>query len=444
MSARGNRTRTAKRHPYAASLLTRDGYRVEVETCLREEPELLAAALAHELAHILDGHHIMFAGRKAAEQRGLNLALDAIINGLLPPWQQAALLRETYAIFPGHVAPLGLRVGPGGYIGVSVEEAARRIASARPEDFGRPPMPPAQEPLPNAAEEMLAVLTRLGIPVDWVPDADDGDGNGGDRQASPGAEQRDDACRGEGGAAGQGESENQQSPSAERDGNGHGSPRSCHVHVDPDMTLDEVLQAWVDVRRRAEEAGVGRGRLQPGPPPYEPPTPAARLAVRLTRAIEALGSRSVARTRTWARPGRLSWLRGSGRRSTMDLTVVLDVSGSMAEHLGHVLGLSRWCERHGYAARWILFSSGVVYDAERVPRQLPAGAGGGTEIVPALRAAAAGHADAVIIYTDGEWSDSPSADDLPRAPIIWVLPPRGRREALPLRPGDRVLLEEQR
>jgi hypothetical protein len=435
-----------KRHPYAASTLDKDGYKVFVEERLKNAPELLAAALSHELQHILDGHHVLFSGRRGKrEHRGLNLALDVVINGLLPLWQQAVLMRETYAIFPAHVSPLGLHVGPGGYIGVTVEEAAQKIASARPEDFGEPTMPPHQDPLPGAAEELLATLKQLGIPVVWVPSPGpegdgDGDGDSGDGQSGAG-DQQDGA--GDNGRAGSAREEGAGEGTDEH-GDGHDGPQSCHIEVDPDLSPDDVLGAWVEVRRRAEQAGIGPGRPQRGPlPPYQPPTTAARLAVRLTKAIEAMGSRSLVRTRTWARPGRLSWLRGSGRRPTLDLVVILDVSGSMAEHLGHLFGLASWCDRSGYRARWILFSDGVVYDDERTPRELPAGAGGGTCILPALRAASDDHADAVIIYTDGEWSDAPSADDLPRAPIIWVLPPYGRQQTIPLRPGDRVLVEER-
>ena len=383
--------RLTREDTWAYCRLARDGYQINLPPCL--EGEEAVVVLRHELQHALAGDCLPTRWADVPDHV-VNVVADAVINASLPvPVLEAAVARmlgESAGVVTLQALGWQGRYTPSR--NELLEWLRQRGKAGRGSDGG-------QEQQKNG--------TGNG----------NGSGKGQDRQQQ------------QAGDGGQGSPDGQQQGHAggqnEREGRRWGyDPEHPELQHDPNATPEELEQAHREfVGRAAREAGMQAAAQRPLP--HGDYTRAAELAATIRTAAQAVewaayrvGTWRVP-VRTWAREGRTPQLRGQARLPRLRLAVLLDVSGSMKEHMPLMVALAELLRARG-ETKVLAFSAEAVevtgtQDIESI-------AGGGTVIRPAVELASG--ADAAVIITDGEIADARGLD-MPW-PSVWVLTDGGK------------------
>jgi hypothetical protein len=359
--------RLTREATWAYCHLGRDGYAINLPPCL--EGEEAVAVLRHELQHALAGDCLPHRWPEDVPPAVRNVVADAVINASLPvPVLAAAASRML-----------------GGHAEVVTLEAI---------GWNRHYTPSRQELL------------------DWLRQQQPRGGEHGSPQESEAGE--DDAAQDQGG---------QQQDGSQQPRQWGYDPEHPELQRDEDATPEELERAHREfVERAAKEAG--RQAAAQRPLPNGDYARAAEVAATIRTAAQAVewaayrvGTWRVP-VRTWAREGRTPQLKGQARLPRLRMAVLLDVSGSMAEHLPLMVALAELLRTRG-EVQVVAFSAEAV--EVRTAADLERIAGGGTVLGPAVELAAS--ADAAVIVTDGEIADAGLR--LPW-PSVWILTDGGR------------------
>ena len=196
-----------------------------------------------------------------------------------------------------------------------------------------------------------------------------------------------------------------------------------------DPGLGEALpQGLKEALDKALGGGIGRGGRTAVDRLEAEPVPSRELAQVLEAVAGAVRSRKE-RTRTWTRPGRTDWLRGTTYIPKPRLAVGLDVSGSTGVIRKLLDGLLIWAAQTYEVDAWAWADRAAKIVGRSVPD-----VGGGTSVQPFF--AQVGDADVVVVLTDGL---IPDPKPLPEPPVVWVGPKTVSE--LPVRAGyDRVVV----
>ena len=407
---------------WAFCRLEKDGYQINLPPCLDGEEAVVV--LRHELQHALAGDCLSDRWPQDVPPETQNVVADAVINASLP----VATLEAAASRMAGEPAEVVTLEGLGW-----------------------------QGSYTPGRNELLGWLRRQGKAGRGSDGSQeqqnngrgrgDGSGKGQDRQQQ---QQQNGKAGGQGSAERQGSSERQDRQQQQAGSGGQGSPdRQQRRHADgqdkegrrwgydpehpelqhdPTATPEELEQAHREfVERAAKEAGMQAAAQRPLPAGDY--VRAAELAATIRTAAQAVewaayrvGTWRLP-VRTWAREGRTPQLRGQARLPRLRLAVLLDVSGSMKEHLPVMVALAELLRARG-EVKVLAFSAEAAevssaQDIERI-------AGGGTVIRPAVELAAG--ADAAVIITDGEIADARGLD-MPW-PSVWVLADGGKLPAV--------------
>lgn len=148
--------------------------------------------------------------------------------------------------------------------------------------------------------------------------------------------------------------------------------------------------------------------------------PLAPFLSRVLQAARGGGSVRLYR-RTYARPGRMPYLRGVHRPWSGRIVLALDASGSMDKYTPTYLALTEALGRSGLIPeRWVWADRASPWPEGA---EMPA-VGWGTQLSPLLKALQASPPDALVIFTDGEIADPERAARAAQGlevPIFWVL-----------------------
>lgn len=195
--------------------------------------------------------------------------------------------------------------------------------------------------------------------------------------------------------------------------------------LEPGGGGEKMTQAWMRAALSAPP-GVDVPAMVPAPKykRVEMP-PVARLIQSLLRYARGGGSIRL-HSRTHLREGRVPGLRGVHRPYAARVVLAMDTSGSMAGYIGAYEDVSRALGQQGIEVeRWVWADKAAPWpDGADMPD-----VGGGTQLVPLLKAMGDAKPDALVIFTDGEIADGERAKALADSfffPIIWAVAPHGR------------------
>jgi hypothetical protein len=144
-----------------------------------------------------------------------------------------------------------------------------------------------------------------------------------------------------------------------------------------------------------------------------------------------------AKKRTWRRESHACPdLPGVGYVRRYKVAIAIDCSGSLANLYEKLIGVARWAAKD-LDLEVILWASEAKH--VRMHELLtPPDVGAWTYVKPALELARSLLPDALIVLTDGGFTDQPDVADLPSCPIIWGLCGYTCEDKIPKRPRDRI------